>query len=126
MKKLIITLCILFSFYGIAYGVNTTAIGDNCVTITGLDADWWATLSNLIYDLDVSMIVFYPSATNDRMIIHNGSLDADEFFDSGLCADTYDVRVLYYPPGYLVQPVIDISDCTLGTAANAKVKIYFR
>jgi len=126
MKKLKLFLTILALFWGVqtVYATNTTAIGAHCVTITGLDADWDST-SHFNFPLDIWCIVFYPSATGDQMIIHNGDLDDEEFYDSDEVADAYDTRVIYFPPNS-TNPVIDISDCTLGTAANAKVKIYYR
>jgi hypothetical protein len=121
--KLFVLLLILF-FCTPLYAANVVAIGANCVTITGLDEDWdWGDTYN--YPLDIWCIVFYPSATDDRMIVHNGDIDDEEFFDSDKVADEYDTRVIYFPPNSIV-PVIDISDCTLGTAASAKVKIIFR
>jgi len=128
--KLFLTSLSLISilFIGIQsiHATNTTVNGKHSITITGLDADWTATSEGHLYDLDIAMIIFYPSATGDIMIIHDGGIDGEEFFDSDACADVYDTRVIYYPPGTMYSPVIDITDCTLGTAANAKVKIYFR
>ena len=60
------------------------------------------------------------------MIIRDDGIDAAEFFDPGKQADDYDGRVLYFREPLEVNPVIDITDCTLGTAANAKVMIYIQ
>lgn len=109
-----------------AFGVNVTTPGQKCITITGLDADWHSTLNGYPQALDIWCVVFYPSATNDRMILNDDGADEDPFFDSGLCADTYDARVVYFPPGTKVKPYFDTDDATLGTASSAKVKIYFR
>jgi len=109
-----------------AFGANVTVKGKKCITITGLDADWYATTEGYPSDLDIWCVVFYPSATGDIMVIHDDGLDTWVPFESGESADKYDKTILYLPPGMKIKPVIDISDCTLGTAANAKVKIYFR
>ena len=114
-----------------AFGAATTVPGQKCITITGLDdgdatTDWWASKVGYPNKLDIWCIVFYPSATGDRLYVNDGGLDADVIYDSGLCSDTYDPRVVYYPPGMKVEPVIDTSDCTFGTDANVSVKIYFR
>jgi len=126
--SLMLTVALCYPAFGASAG---TAKGEKCITITGIDpadgdTDWYSTKVGYPYDLDIWCIVFYPSATNDIMIIHDDGLDTWELFDSGKCADTYDARVLYFPPRTMIRPVIDASDCTIGTPANAKVKIYFR
>jgi len=110
----------------ITMGANTTDPAVKLITITGLDDDWYGIKQGFPNGIELWAVVFYPSATNDRMIIHDGGLDNDEIFDSGTVADSYDRTVLYYPPKTFVKPVIDITDCTLGTAASARVKIYYR
>ena len=133
IKSLIIGIILAFSTY--AFAANTTVVTaqDQVITITGLDEDWDASTesetSGLLRNgvLRVWRIVFIPSATDDRMIIRDGGIDDPEFFDTGKCGDAYDVRTLKVDSEdeiLLVNPVIDISDCTLGTAANAKVMIY--
>jgi hypothetical protein len=129
MKRLIyalIGLVMIVSIGLIFLGANSTSPGVKHITITGLDEDWVLADAGLTSDIDLWAIVFYPSATDDQMIIHDDGIDGDEIFDSGLCADKYDRIVLYFPPRFFVSPVIDITDCTLTTAANAKVKIYYR
>ena len=132
IKSLIIATVLFFSTY--VFAANTTIVTDQnqVITITGLDEDWDAStetetmglLRNGI--LKVWMVVFIPGATDDRMIIRDGGIDAAEFFDAGPQADSYDARVKYFIEPLEVNPVIDISDCILGTAANAKVMIYIQ
>lgn len=104
---------------------NTTTHGRGTVQITGLDADWLYS-TNGGFDANMGMCVsaieFVPSTANDRMIIHDGGIDAAPIFDSGLVT-TVDPVIKYFNPPKWTRPVIDISDCTLGTAANAKVII---
>lgn len=144
MKKFSVIVCSLFLFcWSVAWGANTTIYDDNTITITGLDADWYydvemAALKALgtypkeqvdnIGSLIIDAIQFIPSATDDRLIIHGGGgLNASPIFDSGKVADAYDTRIQYYDgDGKRSKPVIDISDCTLGTAANAVVKIHLK
>jgi len=130
MKKLttlLVSLIFTVMLYLPAFGANTTTPGEKCITIVfDGTTDWYSTKEGYPNGLDIWCIVFYPSATDDIMIIHDDGLDTWEPFESGLSADKYDKSVLYFPPRTMVKPVIDISDCTLGTAANAKVKIYFR
>ena len=127
---LIASIIFLFSTYALA-GNTTVVTGQNqVITITGLDADWDASTETKTKDLlrngvlKVLRVVFIPSATNDRMIIRDNGIDAAEFYDVGKQADTYDGRTVDFPEPLYVNPVIDISDCTFGTAANAKVMIY--
>lgn len=129
MKKLttlFISLILAIALCFPVFGANTTVKGEKCITITGLDADWHSTANGYPQALDVWAVVFYPSATDDRMILNDNGADNDAFYDSGLCADTYDARVVYFAPGTKVKPYFDTDDAVLGTAANAKVKIYFR
>lgn len=106
---------------------NTTVQSRNTIQITGLDADWlWDTeFSEIAASLGgmwVRSIQFNPSAANDVMIINDGGIDGPSIFDVKCTADT-DQRVKYFDPPLYCAPVIDITDCTLGTAANAKVII---
>ena len=100
---------------------NTTTISGKQILITGLDADWlWATAigSTACY---LRSVTFIPSAANDRFILHDGGIDAAELFDTGIVSGT-DARTKYFADrGHRCIPTIDISDCTLGTAANCKV-----
>ena len=105
---------------------NTTLHGNGVVQITGLDADWrWDTDGG--FDTEVGMkvtaIQFCPSASNDVMIVHDKSIDAVPLLDSNPTG-TAPVQNKF-PGGKWCKPVIDISDCTLDTAANAKVIIYY-
>jgi hypothetical protein len=134
MKKLLCALCAVLISAGAAWAANTTLVGSSLTTIeiTGLDADWsWATdivaagtFNSKINTAKIRSIKFYPSGANDRMIVRDGGLDAATFFDSGLVSAASDPRVEYYTdnPRH-VDLVIDISDCTIGIAANAKVVI---
>lgn len=123
--SLMLTLILCFPAF------SATVKGKKCITVTGIDpadgtTDWYATEEGYPTHLDIWCIVFYPSATGDIMKIHDDGLDTWEVFDSGESADKYDKTILYLPPGTKVKLVIDASDCTIGTPANAKVKIYFR
>ena len=136
MKKLIklLVLALFLSFASYTFAANTIVVTDQnqVITITGLDEDFDASLATETMGLlrngilKVWAVVFIPSATNDRMIIRDNGIDEPEFFDPGPYADSYDARVLYFIEPLEVNPVIDISDCILGTAANAKVMIYIQ
>lgn|SRR5574343_194861 len=132
MKKLLLTL-LLICVPTFVFAANTTAVSTSgeSIQITGLDADWyWETeitastsISSDVKYSRIKAIFFYPSAANDRFIIHDGGLDTAPIFDSGLVTAATDARVAYYVPSAAPNLVIDISDCTLSNAANAKVVI---
>ena len=106
---------------------NTTTDQNQIVTITGLDADWYnsVALSNPVERRQLFSIQFIPSAANDVMIIHDGSIDGPIVFKK-TASGVSDSTPEYYPRGVRPNLVIDISDCTFGTAANAMVKIIYR
>ena len=104
---------------------NTTAINGRFIQITGLDADWLYSSDlpvALQSGLSVKSIQFNPSAASDVMVINEGGINGASIFHVKCTGDT-DQRIKYFNPPTRMQPVIDISDCTLGTAANAKVII---
>src|SRR5574343_242860 len=133
IKKFIfgIILSLLIPFT--VFAANTTAVSTSnlAIQITGLDADWyWETeiaastsISQVVKQAKIKAIIFYPSAANDRLIIHDGGLDTAAFFDSGLTSAAADPRIIYYVPAKQANLVIDISDCTMNIAANCKVVI---
>jgi hypothetical protein len=106
---------------------NTTKQARGVIEITGLDADWnYNTDGGFGVDdgIYVTEYQFIPSAVGDRMLIHEGGVDAANLFDSGLAAGTAAIHKEVKRPKF-VRPIIDIADCTLDTAANAKVLIYY-
>ena len=107
---------------------NNTTMSGRFVEIT-LDGttDWlWSqdltSPFNNPAGIHVRCIQFQPSAANDVMVIRNGGVDAAAIFRVK-CADTTDDRPRGYNPEAPMRPVIDASDITLGTAANARVYI---
>jgi len=138
MKKLIkllviVSMIFLFSYDVFAANATVVTRQNQVITITGLDPageDWDASVEaetlGLLRNgvLKVWMVVFIPSATNDRMIIRDDGIDGSEFFDAGKHAEVYDSRVKYYYEPLEVNPVIDVSDCTIATPADVKVMIY--
>ena len=116
---------------------NTTKITHKSLQIKGLDADWSVPgdLPGLVKSgLRVKSIKFSPSAANDILVIKAGkatqlttaaaiatTATAPEIMHVKVSADT-DQRIQYFWSGQDMWPFIDISDCTLGTAANARVE----
>jgi hypothetical protein len=112
---------------------NTTTVGRSgqTIEITGLDADWeWSVdlaseiANGTIYPRHrrIVRITFYPSAVSDRMIVRDGGLDNAVIFDSGVAQSTGALSMTYIS-GVGTEVMIDISDCTLTTPADAKVAI---
>ena len=101
---------------------NTTSIKGNIIEITGLDADWQGSTDTGITQMKVSAIQFNPSAVDDVMKIRDGGTSNAVLFEVK-CSDVYDQRIKYFNPPIWADPVIDISECTLNTPANAKVII---
>jgi len=117
---------------------NTTKIQNQFLQVKGLDADW-STPGDLAGFVEsgimVKSITFHPSGVNDVMIIKEGQPDdtttvlavantttAPELFHVKCAGDT-DQRIRYFGDrGRRMYPFIDISDCTLATAANARVE----
>lgn len=114
---------------------NVTTYKRGFIEITGLDDDWHYTTEmaalktagrypkrhvDYYGGLRLQGIVFKPSAANDVMVIHEEGLDTTPIFDVKVAGAT-DTRKEYLD-GKLCRPTIDISDCTLGTPANASVR----
>jgi len=102
--------------------MTDTTIKGNIIEITNLDADWYGNVDADIHEMKISSIQFNPSAVDDIMIIHDGSLDGATLFKAK-CEDVYDQRVKYFNPPIWANPVIDISDCTIASPNNAEVII---
>ena len=108
---------------------NTTTHGRGTIVITVLDAaDWhYDTSTDGGFDTDIGMLVssiqFIPSAASDRLIIHDGGLDAAAIFDSGVTAGVSPIFKNFDPPRW-VRPVIDWSDCNFGSTGQSVIIDY--
>jgi len=104
---------------------NTTTWKNKTVQITGLDADWYPSNDMGITSnwLCVKSIQFHPSAANDILRITDGSLSGADIVHVKCDGDTDD-KIVYFGNGQWMQPYLDESDCTFGTAASAKVIIH--
>lgn len=72
--------------------------------------------------LKLKSIRFHPSGANDVMIVHENGLDGADIFYAKCSGDTSD-KVQYYG-GAWVNPLIDASDLTLSSAADAKITFH--
>jgi hypothetical protein len=104
---------------------NTVVTSGHIVQITGLDADWlWTSLDPHFHHLGLISIQFNPSAANDIFAMRNIVVATGLFIMKVKCAGDTDQRIKYFY-GAKLQPVLDISDCTLGTAGNCLVTLHF-
>lgn len=124
MKKFLVILFVLFAFSFInnSEALTVTRSG-NVVILTTLDADWvWTTtFASDTSGIRVHSIQFNPSAVGDICIIKEATDTGPQIFKVK-CADTYDQRVKYFD-GARLKPVFDLSDSTIGVAANASIII---
>ena len=79
----------------------------------------------------IDSIQFIPSGELDRMIVRDKTVGGVEIYDSGLIPTSADLDIApkvqhTFPLGSWAGPCIDVSECTLGTPANAKLIINFR
>lgn len=116
---------------------NTTKLEGRFLQIKGLDADWSVPGDLPGFQktgLRVVSIRVHPSAASDVSVIKQGkssqtattaaiatTTTAPEIFRAKHSTDQDD-RIEYYD-GSPMWPFIDISDWTLGTAANARVEM---
>jgi hypothetical protein len=71
--------------------------------------------------LKVFSIRAHPSAAGDIIVINEAGLTGSDIFYAKFSADTSD-KVQYYGGAWL-HPFLDVSDCTIGTPASAKITI---
>lgn len=118
---------------------NTTKLADHFLQIKGLDEDW-SVPGDLPGFKDtglyVKSITFYPSAANDILLIKQGlssqGTTAAAIATTVTAAGIMEVKAATGDPirfefdqkcGSRMWPFIDISDCTFGTAGNARIDI---
>ena len=139
MKKLLwlILLVLVGTFFALILmyqpvkAANTIVVEGGVISIVSdgsTDWSWTDDISDRPNGITVYSIQFCPSATADQMIIHNGTLDSVPIFDSGIVTGT-DCIIKYFPSpagyGKRAKPVIDASDITLDTAADAVTYIEY-
>ena len=102
----------------------TTTRGRGSFTISDIDADWTYGTDVTVDEgfppdgMWVTSIQFLPTGVSDQLIVHDGGADAQEVFDSGVVT-SMDPVIKYFNPARHCKPVVDESDCTFSSAANA-------
>lgn len=131
MKRALIifvAFCSIVAFIVCAYAANTVTSGAGTIKIVpDGSTDWlWNTNGGFSNSpgIKVYSIQFNPSAANDILILHNGGIDDIAIFDSGPAGGTAPI-IKYYPGGKYIRLVLDASDCTFDTAANASIYIEY-
>lgn len=122
---LIVLLSILFTVQ-VAHAITATLSG-NVIELTTLDADWsWSdTFTGGTQNregIKIQSIQINPSATDDIIIIEEGSAAGPRLLVPLKFLDTYDQRAKDYN-GVRLKPFFDYSDSTIGTPANASITI---
>lgn len=109
---------------------NTTTVSGGIIMVTGLDADWYLNLDMpgiKTTGLRLTKIVVYPSATDDVVVILNSASVAASapIIMKEKITSLYDTRTQEFGGQDNYFPFIDISACTFGTAANARVMFHY-
>ena len=111
----------MFLSVGICQAANTITHSGNVIEITNIDSDWtWTdTLTALTDGIWVKSIQFNPGATDDVLVIKEGS-DTGPKILYFKCVDTYDQRCKYFNHrnNVLLKPVFDYSDSTISAGAS--------
>jgi len=81
------------------------------------------TVSGVPSVVHLKEIIFQPSAANDKIQVRNGSATGSIIWPANL--DVLGAGQVLYFDGLLVNPYIVASECTFGTAANAKITIIY-
>lgn len=104
---------------------NNTIINGTQIEITLDGSTDWLWHTDLPDDINngpiyLRAIQFQPSGNNDVMVIREASVDGSAMFRCKCSDDTQDKRI-EMNKFVMRRPVIDASDITLSTAANARV-----
>ena len=127
MKRLIILLVILGLVVnaGVAVAAPTAVKSGNVIVITpdGTTNDWDSTVlyPNGMY---IYAIAFCSSGANDKLSLRNGSATAAQMFP--YLADAAASGQTWYYGDANFKPYLKASECTFGTAANARIILIFK
>jgi len=119
MKKIAIALMLIFLAVQVmaANTVVTTLYG---VTITDIDSDYTTGTPVRVWS-----IKFYPSAITDYVTIKL-STDAGQVITVLRNTISLDPVIEYFPPDFRATLVLDYSDSSIDTGADARVVILYR
>ena len=98
-------------------GSVTTSLGGG---ITIYDLSTAAGVPSVIY---LEAIIFKPSAANDYIQVRNGSASGSIIWPTN--TDVLGAGQVLYYNGINLKPYIVLSECSLGTAANAYVTFVY-
>lgn len=120
IRSAIIVFCIMAFFASPVYAVNTVSAGNKVLTITAIDSDYSWTTNYVRGQLGkIKHIMFVPGQAAERMVLREGSLTGRKFFDSGACADTSDVKILYLNDW--IEFFMEYDDCVIGSASSTLI-----
>ena len=123
MKKLFLTLFLICLMSSVAVAANTVTRSGPFIEIVPDGTTDWDSQVTYPSGLSLVSIAFYPSAANDVIKIREGSATGPAMING---KDTTGGGLIVYLEGGMVHPYLKASDCTFGTAANARILMKFR
>lgn len=124
MKRLILVLGLVFLLISPVWGANDVDVQGNIITITtidGTDWTWTDSVPEATNGLYIWCIIFHPGATDDLVTFKLEDANGPELlYFKG--ADTYDQRIMYFPPKVQYKLFYDATDIN----DNALIMIHLR
>ena len=91
------------------------------VTYSGSGDDWNCSTDAGLKRMKVRSIQFKPSASNDVLVVNEGSIDGPSILRFTVDSASDD-RVKYFgDDGTWMTPYIDLTDCTFGTITSVAI-----
>jgi hypothetical protein len=126
MKKLILMILALVLLVAPAWAANTYTMTGTTISVvpdgsTNIDP---TTVSNAPAALNLICIIFQPSAANDKIQVRQTNASGAVIWPGNL--DVLGAGQVVYYDGMSFHPYIVASECTFGTAANAKITFVYK
>ena len=130
MKKSIIftmSLILALAMFSYCHAANTVTFNASAAVVSvvpdgSTDFDM-ATVSGVPTLVHLKAIVFQPSAANDKIQVRAGSATGAVIWPAN--PDVLGAGQVLYFDNLMVDPYIVASECTFGTAANAKITLIY-
>jgi hypothetical protein len=92
------------------------------VMYSGTGADWaYTDMGFGSGAVKVKSIMWFPTATDDVLIINEGGIDGPSIVHAKAADDTDTLQFLFGDGGTWMKPYIDLTDCTFGTVTSTKI-----
>jgi hypothetical protein len=119
---LALLLVILAGFGALAANTETQE-GNTIMLVLDGTTNWDSRINNP-GGLNLFMVVFSPSAAGDNLVVRHNGPDGNIIFPGKSVSG--EPLALQFPESLLFKPYIKASDCTLGTAASARVMLVIK